>query len=140
MKELGIKNLICHQGFLNAFTSEYRQDDSSVDPKELKDFDCVLSGHYHRSQTVGENIRYFGSPFTCSFGEAGETKFIWIIREEKGLIQSSPILTRGRRHYQFDITNLSQLQKREDIKAEDFVKVNFSGTKEEISKVKIEDL
>jgi DNA repair exonuclease SbcCD nuclease subunit len=49
---------------------DYIQDKTSIDPELVKDF-TVISGHYHRHQTIG-TVTYIGSPFTMSFGEAND--------------------------------------------------------------------
>ena len=62
--------LIMHQGVKGAFMGDYIQDKSSIDPEELVNF-TVISGHYHKHQTVG-TVTYIGSPFTMTFGEAND--------------------------------------------------------------------
>ncbi len=62
--------VICHQGVLGAYMGEYIQDKSSVNPIKLKNH-IVISGHYHRHQTVG-TITYIGTPYTTSFAEAND--------------------------------------------------------------------
>lgn len=64
------KILICHQGFLGAQMGDYIQDKTSIDPELVKDF-TVISGHYHRHQTIG-TVTYVGSPYTITFGEAND--------------------------------------------------------------------
>ena len=64
------KIIVCHQGFLGAAMGDYIQDKSSVDPELLKDY-TVISGHYHKHQTIG-TVTYIGSPFTHTFGEAND--------------------------------------------------------------------
>lgn len=62
--------VIMHQGVKGAFMGDYIQDKSSIDPEELANF-TVISGHYHKHQTVG-TVTYIGSPFTMTFGEAND--------------------------------------------------------------------
>lgn len=62
--------LVMHQGVKGAFMGDYVQDKTSIDVELLKDFN-VISGHYHRHQTIG-TLTYIGSPFTMSFGEAND--------------------------------------------------------------------
>ena len=130
MRETGVKYLICHQGFLGSFLGDYREDESSVDPKEVEDFENIISGHYHRTQIVGKNIRYLGSPYTISFGEADESKFIWQFYVIDNKIEATPIQTEARKHYQFDYQQDSALPDSSKITKDDFVKVNLIGTKE----------
>ncbi|WP_395725548.1 exonuclease SbcCD subunit D [Nakamurella sp.] len=41
--------------------------------------DYVALGHLHRSQVVGERIRYSGSPLPYSFAEAAQSKGVWLV-------------------------------------------------------------
>ncbi len=41
--------------------------------------DYVALGHLHRPQTVSPRLRYSGSPLPYSFGEAGQTKQVWLV-------------------------------------------------------------
>lgn len=62
--------LIMHQGFKGAWMGDYIQDKSSLDPEVVKDH-FVISGHYHKHQTVA-TVTYIGSPYTISYGEAND--------------------------------------------------------------------
>lgn len=48
-------------------------------------FDYVALGHYHISSIIKEHIRYCGSPIPMGFGEANQTKCVYVIdfRTEK---------------------------------------------------------
>jgi len=45
--------------------------------KDLKKFKKVISGHYHKYQEK-DNLTYIGTPFSHSFGESNQDKFIGI--------------------------------------------------------------
>lgn len=62
--------VIAHQGFQGAFMGEYVQDKSSV-PIEAVKAHKVISGHYHRHQTIG-TVTYIGTPYTITFAEAND--------------------------------------------------------------------
>lgn len=48
-------------------------------------FDYAALGHLHRAQTVGEKIRYCGSPLAYSFSEGDQEKTLtWVELGEKG--------------------------------------------------------
>ena len=64
------QKFIMHQGFQGAFMGDYVQDKTSISPELVKNFK-VISGHYHKHQTVG-TVTYIGSPYTMSFGEAND--------------------------------------------------------------------
>lgn len=100
----GIKKIVCHQGFFGAKMGNYVVDQTSVSPLELKDFIFVASGHYHEHQHVGlGNIVYAGSPYTTSFAEADQRKFIHVVLDtEEGVkLESHP--TDVRKHCSFDL-------------------------------------
>ncbi len=42
-------------------------------------FDYVALGHLHRSQVLGERIRYSGSPLPYSFSEGDQEKGVWLV-------------------------------------------------------------
>lgn len=62
--------LIMHQGVQGAFMGDYIRDKSST-KIDLFKHHTVLSGHYHRHQTVGP-VTYVGNPYSLSFGEAND--------------------------------------------------------------------
>lgn len=62
--------VIAHQGVRGAYMGEYVVDKTSVDASELEAW-TIISGHYHRHQTVG-TLTYIGSPYTITFAEAGD--------------------------------------------------------------------
>ncbi|TQF73890.1 exonuclease subunit SbcD [Rhodococcus spelaei] len=48
--------------------------------------DYVALGHLHSPQTLGEGVRYSGSPLPYSFGERSHRKAVWIVDlDESGL-------------------------------------------------------
>lgn len=74
--------LIMHQGFMGAQMGDYIQDKTSIDPELVKDF-TVISGHYHRHQTLG-TVTYIGSPYTITYGEANDGPKGFLILNEDG--------------------------------------------------------
>lgn len=77
-----VKILIMHQGFLGAAMGDYIQDKTSLNPEVVKDF-TVISGHYHRHQTIG-TVTYIGSPYTVTYGEANDGPKGFLILNEDG--------------------------------------------------------
>lgn len=64
-----------HQGFSgfdygNGFIAENESDISYI-----KGYDLVISGHFHKYQKGG-NLIYLGTPFSHSFGESNQTKYV----------------------------------------------------------------
>jgi exonuclease SbcD len=47
-------------------------------------FEYVALGHYHISSKIKEHIRYCGSPIPMGFGEAKQTKCVYVIDYTKG--------------------------------------------------------
>jgi DNA repair protein SbcD/Mre11 len=45
-------------------------------------FDYVALGHYHIPSVIQDHIRYCGSPIPMGFGEAGQTKCVYVIHFE----------------------------------------------------------
>lgn len=76
------KILIMHQGFQGANLGDYVQDKTSISLDLVKDF-TVISGHYHKHQTIG-TVTYIGSPYTITFGEANDGPKGFLILNEDG--------------------------------------------------------
>lgn len=76
LKGLTPKTIFCHadiKGF------DYGNGIFSKDGLDFEDLDKhnVISGHYHKYQKKG-NITYLGTPFSHSFGESNQDKFLGI--------------------------------------------------------------
>jgi DNA repair exonuclease SbcCD ATPase subunit len=126
----GFKRLLVHQGFMGSFLGDYVVDESSVDPKQFVDFEFIGSGHYHKSQKVLDNILYWGSSFSVNFGEAGHSKFIWEVVDVDGKIDTRPIETVARRHYQIEFNSSSFALEKPVFPEGSLLKVIVKGTKE----------
>lgn len=73
--------LIMHQGvngfdFGNGFIEE-----NGVDMGDLPKFGTIISGHFHKYQKKG-NLTYVGTPFSHSFGESNQDKYIMLFNTE----------------------------------------------------------
>lgn len=77
-----LKTLIMHQGFQGASMGDYVQDKTSIEPDAVKEYK-VISGHYHRHQTIG-TVTYIGSPYTITFGEANDGPKGFLVLNEDG--------------------------------------------------------
>ncbi len=55
--------------------------EDGLDVKDFKDFHLVVSGHFHKYQQK-QNVIYLGTPFSHSFGETDQKKFIGILDSE----------------------------------------------------------
>ena len=85
--------LVTHQFVTGAMRSDSEEISLSVggtdnvDAAVFSDFDYVALGHIHRSQNMGGNIRYCGTPLKYSFSEAGHEKSITVVDlGEKGSV------------------------------------------------------
>ena len=80
------KRAFIHQGFSgfdygNGFIAKEESDISW-----LKDYDLVVSGHFHKYQKQG-NLTYLGTPFSHSFGESNQTKYVGVLNLETNEIK-----------------------------------------------------
>lgn len=70
-----VDTLIMHQGvnkcdYGNGFIAE-----NEIELEELAHFKRVISGHFHKYQERG-NLIYIGTPFSQSFGESNQIKYV----------------------------------------------------------------
>lgn len=77
--------VLCHQGILGANMGSYFSDHSAITPEEIKEY-RLISGHYHRAQTVG-TLTYLGSPYTTTFAEADDGDKGFHILYEDGALE-----------------------------------------------------
>jgi DNA repair exonuclease SbcCD nuclease subunit len=54
---------------------------SGLTAEDVAGFKRVISGHFHKYQTSG-NLTYLGTPFSHSFGEANQTKYLGLYNIE----------------------------------------------------------
>jgi DNA repair exonuclease SbcCD nuclease subunit len=73
--------LIAHLDIIGFQMSNGFQSISGFKMEDFKDFDLVLSGHYHKHQQKN-NIVYIGSPYQTSFSERGQKKGFIILDDE----------------------------------------------------------
>ncbi len=138
--------LIMHQGVQTAYLGHYVQDKASL-PKEAFANFRVISGHYHRAQTIqcGEikegNIglfSYVGNPYSLSFGEASDGPKGYQILFSDGSMQQAPLLLR--KHVVIDGT-YAMIQLPRDINiAKDLIWLKVHGPKSELDKINKKDL
>lgn len=78
--------LFCHLDVIgmdygNGFISE-----SGATLEDLKQFDKVISGHYHKYASK-ENLTYIGSPFSHDFAESNQIKYLGIFDDSNGQLE-----------------------------------------------------
>ncbi len=98
------KVIIMHQGVMGAQMGDYVVDNTSIDPKELKDF-TVYSGHYHRHQCLG-TVTYLGSPYTITFGEANDGPKGFLIISSDGSFEREILNLRAHRIFERGVSEL----------------------------------
>jgi DNA repair exonuclease SbcCD ATPase subunit len=70
-------------------TLEYRiKDPLTVEDLGAERFNWVFLGHYHKPQTIGDNVVYVGSPCQLTRAEAGDVKRFLIYDTESGKVSS----------------------------------------------------
>jgi hypothetical protein len=122
------KTVFCHadiRGF------DYGNGLVSTDGLELADVDGVnvISGHYHKFQEIG-NVTYLGTPFSHSFGESNQDKYIAIFRPGQKL---ELIETPFPKHVTLEL-DCSKYDGHE-APQDDYMRVILRGTQEEIDRV-----
>lgn len=128
--------LIMHQGFLGANLGDYIQDRTSIDPEVVKNF-TVISGHYHKHQTIG-TVTYIGSPYTMSYGEANDgPKGFLVLHTDSTFVREILYL---RKHIKLERT-LDTLENpaKQYVKG-DLVWIKVSGPYSELKKLNKKDL
>jgi exonuclease SbcD len=94
-KELGKQIPIIATGHLSVAGGQRNEDDGvretyignieAVGGDIFPDtFEYVALGHYHIPSKIKEHIRYCGSPIPMGFGEAKQTKYVYVIDYVKG--------------------------------------------------------
>lgn len=123
--------IFTHQGFLGAQMGDYIQDKSSIDPALVKDF-TVISGHYHRCQTIG-TVTYIGSPYTITFGEANDGPKGFLILNEDGSFTRE--ILNLRKHIIKECTLLTLNDPIDDYNQGDLVWIKVTGTRSELENI-----
>lgn len=130
---LGVKYLFGHQDIQSFDFGNGKISTVGNAADDLVGFKTVILGHYHKYQQRG-NLTYLGTPFSHSFGETDQVKYLGIFNQEIGLMELVP--TNLPRHLSFDleISDLEITEKIQEISSltsDNFVRINLSGTPEE---------
>lgn len=123
--------LIMHQGFMGASMGDYVVDKSSIDPVLVKEF-RVISGHYHRHQSIG-TVTYIGSPYTMTFGEANDGHKGFLVLHEDGSFHREILNLRKHIIAECNIEDLDQLKL--EINPNDLVWLKITGSRSELEKL-----
>jgi DNA repair exonuclease SbcCD nuclease subunit len=127
--------IIMHQGITGSHSGEYIQDKSAITKNDLAGR-RVISGHYHRRQTIdlpdGGKFDYIGNPFTLNFGEASDPEKGYQILYDDGSLEFVP--TNLRKHVIID----TESPVIPEFTTQDLVWVKMSGPKEDLANIKKE--
>lgn len=127
--------VIMHQGIQGSHSGDYFQDHSALCIEDVAGR-RVISGHYHRRQTIqlpdSGVWDYIGNPFTLNYGEANDPEKGFQILMEDGSLEFVP--TNLRKHYilERDCSELVELDYH-FIKDNDLVLLRMTGTKAELA-------
>ncbi len=81
----GARTLICHVDISGFDYGNGALCEDGLSLEDFKSFGLVISGHFHKHQ-VQNNLIYLGSPFSHSFGETDQHKFLGIYNENSNQI------------------------------------------------------
>lgn len=91
--------IVMHQGILGSEAGHYIQDPTALRLGDVYRH-TVISGHYHRRQTIktgkGKTFSYVGNPYTLNFGEANNPEKGYQILNDDGTLTFVP--TNLRKH------------------------------------------
>lgn len=126
--------VIMHQGVHGSDAGEYIQDPSALNHNDVAGLN-VISGHYHRRQTIklpnGGQWNYIGNPYTLGFGEANHpAKGFQILMDDKSL---KFVPTNLRKHivHECDATLLSAIAAPK-LNPNDLLLIKMSDTREKL--------
>lgn len=124
--------VVCHQGVHGAYLGDYVQDKTSIEVGSLDGYK-IISGHYHRHQTVGA-LTYIGSPFSHTFGEANDGGKGFLIVNEDGTYTQQVLPLR--KHIKIEVTmEGSQLWLPHGLSPDDLVWLKITGPQSELDKL-----
>lgn len=130
VKQAGQQVLFCHaeiQGF-DYGTGLISKE--GVEAKDLSNVKKVISGHYHKYQKLS-NITYLGTPFSHSFGESNQTKYIGVFDSETQELELIETPFPQHRTIEWNLPNGGVQAYCEG----DYVRIILKGTQEEINAV-----
>lgn len=130
--------VIMHQGIQGSDAGHYMQDPTALTHADVAYFN-VISGHYHRRQTIktgkGNTFSYIGNPYTLNFGEANDPEKGYQILNDDGTLTFVPTNLRKHVVIKLDLGTEEQEWSNGPIhktdKRNDLVLVKATGTKDQ---------
>lgn len=83
--------LIGHWTAKGAMVGNLIMDGVDTNLDTFQPYTQILLGDIHKSQTIGKNVLYVGSPCQHDFGECNDDKFIWRLDDSSGTPKLSTI-------------------------------------------------
>lgn len=130
--------IFCHQGFRGFDYGNGILDDDGVPEEDLPRGAQVIAGHYHKRQKT-DRVAYVGTPFSHSFGEANQDKYLAIWQNDQSLNDLNYIDTKNtlprhiRLNFNASIGKFSE-QLKYPLVAGDYVEVIIHCLKKDIVK------
>lgn len=106
--------------------------------KDLARFPVVLSGHYHKYQKQ-DNILYLGTPFSHSFGESNQQKYIGIFDSNSTKFELIPTTFSRHLTIELDCDTDDGSERARELFPNDYVRVILYGIQENINKFNREE-
>lgn len=125
--------LVAHQGITGFDYGNGYIAENETNSEELTGFKRVLTGHFHKYQQ-SNNITYIGTPFSHSFGESNQTKYM--ATYDTTTDELSLIKTGLPQHYThtFNCDNVDELAATKSFSANDYHRVILTGKEQNIHK------
>lgn len=107
--------------------------EAGLTTKSLNKFKRVISGHFHKYQQRG-NLTYLGTPFSHSFGESDQIKYIGVYDKSKDelALEETNFPSHKTITVDCDVNNSVNV----DVKPDDHVRLILTGSQQSIDKVK----
>jgi DNA repair exonuclease SbcCD nuclease subunit len=100
LKNIKADIVFCHADIKGFDYGNGHISTSGLELEDLSHFPSVVSGHYHAFQ-IKDNIIYLGTPFSHSFGESNQEKYLGIWDTESGNLEVVP--TKYRKHITLNV-------------------------------------
>lgn len=128
------KTVFCHADISGFDYGNGLISEEGLELSDFKDVRKVISGHYHKHQNVGV-VTYLGTPFSHSFGESNQDKYIGLYDPSEGVLELLP--TPFPRHITIELDCAKYTG--HHYNGVDIHRVILKGTQEQIDRVKRED-
>ena len=106
--------------------------ENKLTKEHFSKFDKVVTGHFHKKQVI-DNILYLGSPFSLSFGESNQTKYLGILHPQSKEIEL--IETDFSKHITLEVSVSEWEEKKKEINEKDYFRVILKGTEKELATI-----